>query len=43
MKLQLCGFGLALMLLAVPGVFAQNGSSLDAGRKIRDGGERMEL
>lgn len=38
MRLQLCGFGLALMLLAVSGVYAQNGGNLDAGRKIRDGG-----
>lgn len=38
MKLQMCGLGLAIMFLVVPSVFAQNDASLDAGRKIRDGG-----
>ena len=38
MKLQLCGFGLAMMFLVVSPVSAQNDPSLDAGRKIRDGG-----
>lgn len=38
MKLQMCGLGLAIVLAVVPGAFAQNDSSLDAGRKIRDGG-----
>ena len=38
MKLQLCGLGLAILFLVVPSAFAQNDASLDAGRKIRDGG-----
>ena len=38
MKLHLCGLGLAILFLVVPGAFAQNDASLDAGRKIRDGG-----
>lgn len=38
MKLQLCSFGLAIMCLVVPGVFAQPGAVRDAGSKIRDGG-----
>ncbi len=38
MKLQMCGLGLAIMFLVVPSVFAQNDASIDAGRKIRDGG-----
>ncbi len=38
MKLQMSGLGLAIMFLVVPSVFGQNAPSLDAGRKIRDGG-----
>lgn len=38
MKLQLCGVGLAIMLVVIPGVFAQNSGVRDAGSKIRDGG-----
>lgn len=39
MKLQMCGLALAIMFLVTPNAFAQNEPSLDAGRKIRDGGE----
>lgn len=38
MKLHTYGIGLALMFFIVSGAPAQNGASLDAGRKIRDGG-----
>lgn len=38
MKLHTYGIGMALMLFMVSGALAQNDASLDAGRKIRDGG-----
>lgn len=38
MKVQFCSLGLAVMLLVVPSVFAQNDGVRDAGSKIRDGG-----
>ena len=38
MKMKMCGFGLALMFLGLSSIFAQNEPSIDAGRKIRDGG-----
>jgi hypothetical protein len=39
MKLPICVFSLALVLAVSPIAFAQNAPALDAGRKIRDGGE----